>query len=63
MNQSYYIYVNYIYTWYHLKFPEPECKTWFGMFLESFEDATLIVLIIAAVVSFVVGLIEDPAKG
>lgn len=33
------------------------------MFLESFEDATLIVLIVAAVVSFVVGLIEDPAKG
>lgn len=33
------------------------------MFLESFQDATLIVLIVAAVVSFVVGLIEDPAKG
>ena len=33
------------------------------MFIESFEDATLIVLIVAAVVSFIVGLIEDPAKG
>jgi magnesium-transporting ATPase (P-type) len=33
------------------------------MFLESFQDATLIVLIISAVVSFVVGILEDPAKG
>jgi magnesium-transporting ATPase (P-type) len=33
------------------------------MFIESFQDATLIVLIVAAVVSFIVGLIEDPAKG
>ena len=29
----------------------------------SFNDATLIVLIVAAVVSFAVGIIEDPAKG
>lgn len=46
-----------------MQFPEPESQTWLQMFLESFQDATLIVLIVAAVVSFVVGLIEDPAKG
>jgi len=45
------------------QFPEPESQSWFEMFIESFQDATLIVLIVAAVVSFVVGLIEDPAKG
>uniref|UniRef100_A0A7S3HU65 Calcium-transporting ATPase n=1 Tax=Spumella elongata TaxID=89044 RepID=A0A7S3HU65_9STRA len=45
------------------EFPEPESQSWFEMFIESFQDATLIVLIVAAVVSFVVGLIEDPAKG
>ena len=33
------------------------------MFLGSFADATLIVLIVAAVVSLVVGVMEDPAKG
>lgn len=33
------------------------------MFLESFQDATLIVLIVAAVVSLGVGMIEDPKKG
>lgn len=38
-------------------------QTWFEMFLESFEDATLIVLIVAAVVSLIVGIYEDPANG
>jgi magnesium-transporting ATPase (P-type) len=33
------------------------------MFLESFTDATLIVLIVAAVVSLIVGMVEDPTKG
>jgi magnesium-transporting ATPase (P-type) len=33
------------------------------MFLESFQDATLIVLIVAAAVSLIVGMVEDPAKG
>ena len=33
------------------------------MFIESFEDATLIILIVSAVVSFAVGFYEDPAKG
>jgi magnesium-transporting ATPase (P-type) len=33
------------------------------MFLESFEDTTVIVLVVAAVVSFAVGMYEDPKKG
>jgi len=45
------------------EFPEPESQTWIQMFLGSFADATLIVLIVAAVVSLVVGVMEDPAKG
>jgi len=45
------------------EFPDPECKSWIDLFLESFEDATLIVLIIAAVISFVVGIIDDPSTG
>jgi len=45
------------------EFPDPEFKSWFGLFIESFEDATLIVLIAAAVISFIVGLIDDPSTG
>jgi magnesium-transporting ATPase (P-type) len=33
------------------------------MFIESFEDPTLIVLIVSAVVSLAVGIYEDPQKG
>lgn len=33
------------------------------LFLESFEDTTIIVLVVAAVVSFAVGVYEDPQKG
>ena len=33
------------------------------MFLESFKDTTLIVLIVAAVVSLGIGIYEDPEKG
>lgn len=33
------------------------------MFLESFQDATLVVLIISAVVSLVIGVFEDPEHG
>lgn len=33
------------------------------MFLESFEDTTIIVLVVAAVVSLAVGIYEDPRKG
>ena len=45
------------------EFPEPERQTFMMMFLESFEDTTLIVLIVAAFVSLAVGLYEDPASG
>lgn len=45
------------------EFPEPESATWFSLFVESFEDTTIIVLVVAAVVSFAVGMYEDPAKG
>lgn len=45
------------------QFPEPESDTWLQMFLESFEDTTLIILIVSAAVSLAVGLYEDPAKG
>jgi Ca2+-transporting ATPase len=45
------------------KFPEPPSQSWMDMFLESFEDTTLIILIVSAVVSFAVGFYEDPAKG
>ena len=38
-------------------------NTWFGLFFESFEDTTLIVLIVAAVVSLIVGIYENPATG
>lgn len=43
--------------------PEPEPKTWLGIFLGSFEDTTLIILIVAAIVSLIVGTYDDPAKG
>jgi magnesium-transporting ATPase (P-type) len=33
------------------------------LFLESFEDTTIIVLVVAAIVSFAVGVYEDPQKG
>lgn len=44
-------------------FPAPESQSWLEMFVESFADTTLIVLIVAAVVSLAVGLYEDPEKG
>jgi magnesium-transporting ATPase (P-type) len=43
--------------------PEPDPKTWIGLFIGSFEDTTLIVLIISAVVSLIVGTYDDPDKG
>lgn len=43
--------------------PIPESKTWTDLFLESFQDTTLIILIVAAVVSLVIGFMEDPRKG
>lgn len=43
--------------------PEPEAQGWWEMFFESFQDTTLIVLIVAAGVSLIVGIVEDPRKG
>lgn len=45
------------------QFPEPDSESWVQMFISSFEDPTLIVLIVAAVVSLAVGIFEDPSKG
>lgn len=45
------------------EFPEPPCASWLDLFLESFQDTTVIVLVVAAVVSFSVGMMEDPSKG
>jgi P-type Ca2+ transporter type 2C len=43
--------------------PVPDAKTWFSLFLASFEDTTLIILIVSAIVSLAVGFYGDPAKG
>lgn len=43
--------------------PVPDPQTWMEMFIESFYDATVIILMVAAVVSLIVGLYEDPNKG
>jgi Ca2+-transporting ATPase len=44
-------------------FPEPECTTWMQLFIASFNDTTLQILIVAAAISLGVGLYEDPDKG
>lgn len=44
-------------------YPEPPMKGFWVLWVESFNDLTLIVLIVAAIVSLIVGGIEDPAKG
>eukprot|EP01038_Epipyxis_sp_PR26KG_P004934 gene4934-6902_t len=44
-------------------FPSPPSDSWMDMFLESFQDTTIIILVIAAAVSLVVGLYEDPVNG
>jgi magnesium-transporting ATPase (P-type) len=43
--------------------PVPDAKTWFSLFMASFEDTTLIILIVSAIVSLAVGFYGDPAKG
>mmetsp|Transcript_22674 Transcript_22674/g.22874 ORF Transcript_22674/g.22874 Transcript_22674/m.22874 type:complete len:1042 (-) Transcript_22674:604-3729(-) len=43
--------------------PVPAPKSWMELFLDSFQDTTLIVLIVAALVSLVIGILEDPRKG
>lgn len=45
------------------QFPEPPSVSWWSLFCESFEDTTIIVLVVAAVVSLAIGMYEDPAKG
>ena len=45
------------------EFPSPEPTTWISMFLESFEDTTVIVLMVAAVVSLAVGVYDDYSQG
>ena len=43
--------------------PEPDANSWFDLLWESFEDETVIVLMIAAVVSLVIGVYENPSHG
>lgn len=44
-------------------FPEPEKTTWIELFVGSFNDTTIQILIAAAVISLGVGVYEDPSKG
>ena len=45
-------------------FPEPPEKTWLFLFYQAvFEDLVVVILCIAALVSFIIGLIEDPGHG
>jgi len=39
--------------------PEPEAKTWLELFVEAFDDTTVLILCAAAVVSLGVGLYDD----
>ncbi len=41
------------------KFPEPPFESWISLFLECFKDAILIILIIAAIVSVIIGSIPS----
>jgi magnesium-transporting ATPase (P-type) len=43
--------------------PQPATKTWFFLFWETFEDQTVIILIVSAVVSLIVGLYESLTTG
>jgi magnesium-transporting ATPase (P-type) len=44
-------------------FPEPPFNGFWALFVESFQDPILLILIAAAVVSFAVGLAHDPSEG
>ena len=44
-------------------FPEKPMKSFLTLFIESFNDTTLMILIAAAFVSLVIGFYEDPSKG
>ncbi|CAM9687772.1 unnamed protein product, partial [Choristocarpus tenellus] len=43
--------------------PTPNPKTWIQLFFDSFDDTTLIILIVSAIVSLGVGFYGDPDKG
>ena len=43
--------------------PPPATKSWLDLFVDSFDDPTLIVLIVSAAVSLAVGIYDDPQKG
>jgi magnesium-transporting ATPase (P-type) len=43
------------------RLPEPEAESWLSIFIGSFNDATLIVLIVSAIVSLVIGRIQGRA--
>ncbi len=43
--------------------PSSPRKTWMELFIDTFDDETLKILIVAAVVSLVVGIYEDPSTG
>ena len=47
----------------HNSMPVPEAKTWLELFFASFQDTTLIILIVSAVVSLAVGFYGDPKSG
>jgi hypothetical protein len=42
-------------------FPEPPFAGFWALFFESFQDTILQILILAAIVSFIIGLIEHPS--
>lgn len=43
--------------------PQPPTKTWWFLFFETFEDQTVIILIVSAIVSLIVGLYESLTSG
>ena len=43
-------------------FPEIPMKSFCTLFVESFNDTILLVLIAAAVVSLIIGIVEEPAS-
>ena len=45
------------------KYPEPPMKGFLVLFIETFDDTVLQILMVAAMVSLVIGYIEDPEKG
>lgn len=42
--------------------PTPEPNSWIGLFIETFQDTTVIILCVSAIVSLIVGIYNDPAK-